>query len=86
MTNLKSATTVTFATDVESNANDAYFDSIVGALQDIVIAESFEKMQRSFIEKHVELFENAEDNKPEYHTVFKQYQSEVEAYLAKVPR
>jgi ADP-ribosylation factor 2-binding protein len=75
-----------FATDVESNANDAYFDSIVGALQDIVIAESFEKMQRSFIEKHVELFENAEDNKPEYQTVFKQYQAEVEAYLAKVPR
>lgn len=64
-----------FATDVESNANDAYFDSIVGALQDIVIAESFEKMQRSFIEKHVELFENAEDNKPEYQTVFKQYQA-----------
>jgi hypothetical protein len=42
----------------ESNADDAYFDRIVGALQDIVIADSFEKMQRAFILKHVNLFGN----------------------------
>lgn len=69
-----------------SNADDVYFDSIVGALQDIVIADSFEKMQRAFILRHVELFENAEDNRPEHAAVFKQYQTEVEAYLAKVIR
>jgi hypothetical protein len=70
--------------DAESNADDAYFDRIVGALQDIVIADSFEKMQRAFVSKYVDVFDNAEENKPEYMTIFKKYHDEVEVYLAKV--
>lgn len=36
------------------------------------------------MEKHAGIFDMAEENKPEYMMVFKQYQKEVESYLNKV--
>jgi hypothetical protein len=57
---------------------------VVGALQDIVISEAFEKMQRSFVQKYGHMFDNAEENKPEYMGVFKHYQTEMESYITKV--
>lgn len=70
----------------ESDPDSEYFDRVVGALQDIVISEAFEKMQRAFVKKHAGIFDMAEENKPEYMGIFKLYQNEVESYLNQVRR
>ena len=60
------------------NAADDKFDVTVGALQEILMDENFEKMQRAFTNKHCLQFEATEENKLVYTDIFKQYQEMLE--------
>ena len=56
------------------NAEDDKFDVTVGALQEILMDEDFERMQKEFSNKHCLQFEATEENKLVYTDIFKQYQ------------
>eukprot|EP01016_Furgasonia_blochmanni_P053854 TRINITY_DN8785_c0_g1_i3.p1 TRINITY_DN8785_c0_g1~~TRINITY_DN8785_c0_g1_i3.p1 ORF type:complete len:204 (+),score=41.62 TRINITY_DN8785_c0_g1_i3:200-811(+) len=62
---------------------DDEFDTAVGKLQDIVIEQEFEKLQKAFVEKNCMTFDDAEENKMEYMMIFKEYQKTLESYLMK---
>ena len=66
-------------TGVDPESNE--FDSIVECQQDILISDEFEKLQKNFIEKHCDMFEDVEENKHEYYTAFQQYKKIVEKYM-----
>lgn len=59
------------------------FDETVGYLQDIVISTDFEKLQNSFFKQNYSVFENTEENKFEYMTIFKKYGAVIESYIEK---
>ena len=63
------------------NEADDKFDITVGALQEILMDEEFEKMQTAFSNKHCLQFEATEENKLIYTDIFKQYQEKIEQYL-----
>ncbi|KRX10175.1 hypothetical protein PPERSA_08578 [Pseudocohnilembus persalinus] len=67
----------------DGNQEDQEFDNIIGCLQDIVISQEFELLQQQFFKKHYQVFEDTEENKMEYMTIFKQYQQEIESYIEK---
>ena len=56
------------------NENDDKFDLYVGALQDILLDEEFEKMTKTFTNKYCMEFEATEENKLSYTSIFKEYQ------------
>jgi The ARF-like 2 binding protein BART. len=66
------------------NKEDDEFDTIVGALQDIVIDEEFEMLQNDFLDKHCMVFEDEEENKLEYMPIFNNYQKTLEKYIEQV--
>ena len=59
------------------------FDKFAEALQDIVIEESFEKMQNDFCEKYYKVFEEKDENKLEYTKIFNEYTKTMEEFLEK---
>ena len=65
------------------NENDDKFDLYVGALQDILMDEEFERMRKQFSTKNCMEFEATEENKLSYMQIFKEYQDTIEAYLLK---
>jgi hypothetical protein len=56
----------------------------VGTIQEIVIEESFEKLQTNFIKKNCVVFDEEEENKNEYMSLFKEYQNVIERHLENV--
>ena len=52
--------------DHSSSPEDIYFDTVVEALQDIILDEHFENMQQQFLNKYCQIFEENEENKFEY--------------------
>ena len=66
------------------NTEDDRFDEIVGVLQEIVLEPDFEKLQRSFLNKHCDIFEDTEENKMEYMPIFKDYQKQIESDIETV--
>ena len=54
------------------------FDEFVGCLQDIVLNETFQEMQDSFCNKNCVHFDNTDENKLIYMTIFNKWQSSVE--------
>lgn len=63
------------ARDEETNK----FDAIVGALQDVLMDPEFEEQRESFCREHCMIFEDNDENKLEYTTVFSAYTQMVEA-------
>ena len=55
----------------------------VGALQDILLDQEFEKMTKKFAHSNCMEFEATEENKLSYMSIFKEYQDTIEAYLMK---
>ena len=55
------------------NASDDKFDLYVGALQDILMEEEFEKIRKEFSTRHCMEFEATEENKLSYMQIFKEY-------------
>lgn len=69
-----------FATS-SSSAADTAFDAVIGCIEDIVMEDQFQQLQRSFMEKHYQEFEDSEENKLSYTPIFNDYVDLLEKYL-----
>ena len=68
---------------VTKDSDNYKFDKFAEALQDIVIEDSFEKMQNDFCEKYYKVFEEKDENKLEYTKIFNEYTKTTEEFLEK---
>ncbi|XP_041650724.1 ADP-ribosylation factor-like protein 2-binding protein [Cheilinus undulatus] len=69
-----------FATS-SSSAADTAFDAVIGCIEDIIMEDQFQQLQRSFMEKHYQEFEDSEENKLSYTPIFNEYVDLLEKYL-----
>ena len=58
-----------------SSASDAEFDAVVGYLEDIIMDDEFQLLQRNFMNKYYQEFEDTEENKLTYTPIFNEYVS-----------
>jgi ADP-ribosylation factor 2-binding protein len=56
----------------------------VGRLQEVLLDEKFEHLQRRFCQEHCMHFEATEENKLIYTDIFKNYQETIETYINQV--
>ena len=68
---------------VNKDSDNYKFDKFAEALQDIVIEDEFEKMQKDFCEKYYKIFEEKDENKLEYIKIFNEYTKTTEEFLEK---
>ncbi|KAB0345708.1 hypothetical protein FD754_022634 [Muntiacus muntjak] len=64
-----------------SYASDAEFDAMVGYLEDIIMDDEFQLLQRNFMDKYYREFEDTEENKLTYMPIFNKYISLVEKHI-----
>lgn len=57
---------------------------IVGVLQEIIMDENFERLQKKFANEHCMHFEATEENKLIYTDIFKKYHDTIEVYINQV--
>ncbi|GMH59268.1 hypothetical protein TrRE_jg2560 [Triparma retinervis] len=60
---------------------DVLFDTIVGALENVLMDEDFNDMQSSFCFKHCGVFEDTEESKLVYTSLFSEYTELIEGYI-----
>eukprot|EP00916_Digyalum_oweni_P014946 GHVL01024429.1.p2 GENE.GHVL01024429.1~~GHVL01024429.1.p2 ORF type:complete len:220 (-),score=49.82 GHVL01024429.1:1199-1858(-) len=70
-------------TNCADSAEDCLFDSTVGALQQIVMDEEFNKLQECFFKENCVHFEDIEENKLIYTSIFNEYSKSIEDHLTK---
>mmetsp|Transcript_22040 Transcript_22040/g.26029 ORF Transcript_22040/g.26029 Transcript_22040/m.26029 type:complete len:184 (-) Transcript_22040:92-643(-) len=70
-----------FCITESGSSEDALFDDIVGALQNILLDESFVNLQTSFCERNCDEFDDTDENKLSYTGIFEEYCSVIEAFL-----
>uniref|UniRef100_A0A8C6GCM5 ADP-ribosylation factor-like protein 2-binding protein n=1 Tax=Mus spicilegus TaxID=10103 RepID=A0A8C6GCM5_MUSSI len=58
---------------MRSSASDAEFDAVVGCLEDIIMDDEFQLLQRNFMDKYYQEFEDTEENKLTYTPIFNEY-------------
>jgi ADP-ribosylation factor 2-binding protein len=63
---------------------DEEFDTIVGAMQEVLVSEEFEKRQNDFIKNHCMKFVETEENTHEMWMIHKKFKEEIEKYLETV--
>ncbi|CAD7929758.1 unnamed protein product [Amoebophrya sp. A25] len=68
---------------IEGDASEGAFDEIVGALEDIVIGDPFQKLMKEFSDTHCGTFEDTEENKLEYMDIFSKWTTSIEGFLEK---
>ncbi|XP_075875363.1 ADP-ribosylation factor-like protein 2-binding protein [Nelusetta ayraudi] len=64
-----------------SSAADTAFDAVIGFIEDIIMNEEFRLLQQNFMDKHYLEFEDSEENKLSYTTIFNDYISLLEKHL-----
>ncbi|ELW71449.1 ADP-ribosylation factor-like protein 2-binding protein [Tupaia chinensis] len=64
-----------------SSASEAEFDAVVGTIEDIIMNTKFQVLQRNFMDKYYQEFEDTEENKLTYTPIFNEYLSLVEKYI-----
>ncbi|XP_038609717.1 ADP-ribosylation factor-like protein 2-binding protein isoform X2 [Tachyglossus aculeatus] len=64
-----------------SSPSDAEFDAVVGYIEDIIMDDEFQMLQRNFMDKYYQEFEDTEENKLIYTPIFNEYISLVEKYI-----
>ncbi|KAG4106763.1 ADP-ribosylation factor-like 2 binding protein [Neocallimastix lanati (nom. inval.)] len=70
---------VTYETSYSSK--DEKFDSIIGAIEDIILDDEFTTLQEKFFKENCEVFEEGEENKLIYTEIFDNYTEKIENYL-----
>ena len=65
-----------------TSAEDNKFDSIVGALEELLLDEEFVSLQDGFCAEHCHVFEDTEENKLEYTDIFVAYTERIEGFIA----
>lgn len=66
------------------NKEDNEFDTIVGTLQEILLDETFEQLQKKFCNENCMHFEATEENKLIYTDIFKKYHEIIETHIMQV--
>uniref|UniRef100_W5MLU4 ADP-ribosylation factor-like protein 2-binding protein n=1 Tax=Lepisosteus oculatus TaxID=7918 RepID=W5MLU4_LEPOC len=69
-----------FAVSNSSDA-DAAFDAVIGNIEDIIMEDEFQHLQRSFMEKYYLEFDDSEENKLSYTPIFNEYIDLLEKYI-----
>ncbi|KAM4614535.1 ADP-ribosylation factor-like protein 2-binding protein [Discoglossus pictus] len=64
-----------------SSPKDAEFDCVVGHLEDIIMDDEFQLLQRNFMDKYYKEFEDTEENKLTYTPIFNEYICLVEKFI-----
>ncbi|XP_044290240.1 ADP-ribosylation factor-like protein 2-binding protein isoform X2 [Varanus komodoensis] len=64
-----------------SSPSDAEFDAVVGYLEDIIMDDGFQLIQRNFMDKYYQEFDDTEENKLIYTPIFNEYICLVEKYI-----
>ncbi|CAH2324569.1 ADP-ribosylation factor 2-binding [Pelobates cultripes] len=64
-----------------SSPKDAEFDSVVGHLEEIIMDDEFQLLQRGFMDKYYNEFEDTEENKLTYTPIFNEYICLVEKFI-----
>jgi ADP-ribosylation factor 2-binding protein len=72
---------VSFVSMGGENEEDDEFDMIVGALEEIMMDDEFQELQRTFATEHCSHFEDTDENKLIYTEIFAKYTELVEGYL-----
>ncbi|XP_044047969.1 ADP-ribosylation factor-like protein 2-binding protein [Siniperca chuatsi] len=64
-----------------SSAADAAFDAVIGCIEDIIMEEDFQQLQKSFLDKHYLEFDDSDENKLSYTPIFNDYVDLLEKHL-----
>ncbi|KAG8518344.1 ADP-ribosylation factor-like protein 2-binding protein [Galemys pyrenaicus] len=64
-----------------SSASEAEFDAVIGSIEDIIMDTEFQVLQRNFMDRYYQEFEDTEENKFSYTPIFNEYLSLVEKYI-----
>ncbi|XP_072013037.1 ADP-ribosylation factor-like protein 2-binding protein [Amphiura filiformis] len=64
-----------------SSVSDTKFDITIGHIEDIIMEDGFQTLQRDFMEKHYEHFEDTDENKFIYTDIHKNYTTLIETYI-----
>ncbi|XP_010778971.1 ADP-ribosylation factor-like protein 2-binding protein isoform X2 [Notothenia coriiceps] len=64
-----------------SSAADAAFDAVVGSIEDIIMEEEFQQLQQNFMDKHYLEFDDSDENKLSYTSIFNAYVDLLEKHL-----
>ena len=64
-----------------SNSDVDTFDEVIGCLEDIVMSDTFQEIQKNFMDKHFRHFDDNDENKLIYTDIFNEYMSKVESYI-----
>lgn len=67
-----------------SCASDAEFDAMVGYLEGIIMDDEFQLLQRNFMDKYYQEFEDTEENKLTYTPIFNEYVSGFLLFLLEI--
>ncbi|XP_073987104.1 ADP-ribosylation factor-like protein 2-binding protein [Rhodnius prolixus] len=59
------------------------FDKTIGFIEDIIVEESFQKIQRQFLEQYWDQFDDGEENRLIYMDIFQNYVKVVERHIEK---
>jgi len=70
---------VTFAKDDDSETE--FFDTVVGEMEDILMDDDFQKLQKKFMNKYCKHFDDDEENKLIYTEIFNKYTDLIENYV-----
>ena len=65
----------------KSSSKEKAFDTIVGHIEDIVVENTFQDMQAEFMDKYCNEFDDSEENKLTYTTIFQEYVNMLEKYI-----
>ncbi|XP_069674963.1 ADP-ribosylation factor-like protein 2-binding protein [Periplaneta americana] len=65
----------------QSSADDSFFDLIIGHIEDILMEDNFQELQKSFMEKYWHEFDDDEENKLCYMDIFKEYTDVIERHI-----
>jgi len=63
------------------SAEDKEFDYLVSLFEEVLISPEFTKLQNSFCSRHCQIFQENDENKLEYTTIFDQYTESIEGFL-----
>ncbi|KAI8739336.1 ADP-ribosylation factor protein 2-binding protein [Biomphalaria glabrata] len=63
------------------SSKDAYFDTIIGCIEDIIMEEPYQIIQNGFLDKYYKEFEDTEEKKFCYTDIHKEYITIIEFYL-----
>merc|ERR1712136_646369 len=67
-------------------AEDTSFDQMISVLQDIVISDEFQGLLSGFLAEHCHHFEDKEENKLIYTTLFQTYSQMIETFLEELEK